>query len=50
MSDTTYEVFEDEQAYGVRITRLGEFVQEARASRRGRMPKRGLLKLSVWGS
>jgi hypothetical protein len=29
MSDTTYEVFEDEQAYGVRITRLGEFVQEA---------------------
>jgi hypothetical protein len=29
MSDTTYEVFQDEQAYRVRISRLGEFVQEA---------------------
>jgi hypothetical protein len=29
MSDTTYEIFQDGQAYKVRITRLGNFVQEA---------------------
>jgi hypothetical protein len=29
MSDTTYEIFQDGQTYKVRITRLGNFVQEA---------------------
>jgi hypothetical protein len=29
VSDTTYDIFQDEQAYRVRISRLGEFVQEA---------------------
>ena len=30
MSDTTYQIFQDgQQAYKVRITRLGNFVQEA---------------------
>ena len=29
MSDTIYEIFEDAQAYRVRISRLGEFVQQA---------------------
>ena len=29
MSDTTYQIFQDGQTYKVRITRLGEFVQEA---------------------
>ena len=28
MSDTTYQIFQDGQTYKVRITRLGEFVQE----------------------
>jgi hypothetical protein len=29
VSDTTYDIFQDDQAYRVRISRLGEFVQEA---------------------
>jgi hypothetical protein len=29
MSDTTYQIFQDGQTYKVRITRLGNFVQEA---------------------
>jgi hypothetical protein len=29
MSDTTYEILQDRQTYKVRITRLGNFVQEA---------------------
>ncbi len=29
MSDRTYQIFQDGQAYKVRITRLGNFVQEA---------------------
>jgi hypothetical protein len=29
MSDTTYEIFQNEEAYKVRISRLGEFVQQA---------------------
>ena len=29
MNDTTYEIFQDGQAYKVRITRLGNFIQEA---------------------
>jgi hypothetical protein len=29
MSDTTYEIFQDGDAYKVRITRLGNFIQEA---------------------
>jgi hypothetical protein len=29
MSDTTYEVLQYGQAYKVRITRLGDFIQEA---------------------
>jgi len=29
MSDTIYGIFEDAQAYRVRISRLGEFVQQA---------------------
>jgi hypothetical protein len=29
MSDTTYEILQDGQTYKVRITRLGNFVQEA---------------------
>jgi hypothetical protein len=29
MSDTTYQIFQDGQTHKVRITRLGEFVQEA---------------------
>ncbi len=29
MSDTTYEIFQEGHTYKVRITRLGEFVQEA---------------------
>ena len=29
MSDTTYAIFQDGQTYKVRITRLGEFAQEA---------------------
>jgi hypothetical protein len=29
MSDTTYQIFQDGGAYKVRITRLGNFVQEA---------------------
>jgi hypothetical protein len=29
MSDTTYEVFQDGRAFKVRITRLGNFIQEA---------------------
>ena len=29
MSDTTYQIFQDGQTYKVRITRLGEFAQEA---------------------
>jgi len=28
-NDTTYQIFQDAQAYKVRITRLGNFVQEA---------------------
>ena len=29
MSDTTYQIFQEGQTYRVRITRLGNFVQEA---------------------
>jgi hypothetical protein len=29
MSDTTYQIFQDGDAYKVRITRLGSFIQEA---------------------
>jgi hypothetical protein len=29
MSDTTYQIFQDRQTYKVRITRLGNFIQEA---------------------
>jgi hypothetical protein len=29
MSDTTYQIFQDGDAYKVRITRLGNFIQEA---------------------
>jgi hypothetical protein len=29
MSDATYQIFQDGQAYKVRITRLGSFAQEA---------------------
>jgi hypothetical protein len=29
MSDTTYQIFQDGQAYKVRITRVGHFIQEA---------------------
>jgi hypothetical protein len=29
MSDTTYEIFQGGRAYKVRITRLGDFIQEA---------------------
>ena len=29
MDDTTYEIYQDGQAYKVRITRLGNFIQEA---------------------
>jgi hypothetical protein len=29
MSDTTYQIFQDGQTYKVRITRLGNFIQEA---------------------
>jgi hypothetical protein len=29
MNDTTYRIFQDGQTYKVRITRLGNFVQEA---------------------
>jgi hypothetical protein len=29
MSDTTYQIFRDGEAYKVRITRLGNFIQEA---------------------
>jgi hypothetical protein len=29
MGDTTYEIFQNGRAYKVRITRLGNFVQEA---------------------
>jgi hypothetical protein len=29
MTDTIYEIFQDADAYKVRITRLGEFIQEA---------------------
>jgi hypothetical protein len=29
MSDTMYQIFQDGQTYKVRITRLGNFVQEA---------------------
>jgi hypothetical protein len=29
MADTTYEIFQDGPTYKVRITRLGNFVQEA---------------------
>lgn len=29
MSDTTYEIFQNGQSYKVRITRLGNFIQEA---------------------
>jgi hypothetical protein len=29
MSDTTYQILQDGQTYKVRITRLGEFAQEA---------------------
>jgi hypothetical protein len=29
MSDRTYQIFQDGQTYKVRITRLGEFAQEA---------------------
>ncbi len=29
MTDTTYEIFQDGENYKVRITRLGNFVQEA---------------------
>jgi hypothetical protein len=29
MTDTTYEIFQDGKAYKVRITRLGNFIQEA---------------------
>jgi hypothetical protein len=29
MSDTTYQIFQDGDAYNVRITRLGNFIQEA---------------------
>jgi hypothetical protein len=29
VADTTYEIFQDGDAYKVRITRLGNFIQEA---------------------
>jgi hypothetical protein len=29
MTDTTYQIFQDGDAYMVRITRLGSFIQEA---------------------
>lgn len=29
MSDTTYQIYESENTYKVRITRLGNFIQEA---------------------
>jgi hypothetical protein len=29
MTDTTYEIFQDGENYKVRITRLGNFIQEA---------------------
>ena len=29
MDDTTYEIYQDGQAYKVRTTRLGNFIQEA---------------------
>jgi hypothetical protein len=29
MNDTTYQIFQDGRTYKVRITRLGEFIQEA---------------------
>jgi hypothetical protein len=29
MNDTTHQIFQDGDAYKVRITRLGEFIQEA---------------------
>jgi hypothetical protein len=29
MTDTTYQIFQDGDAYKVRITRLGTFIQEA---------------------
>jgi hypothetical protein len=29
VSDTTHQIFQDGQAYKVRITRLGDFIQEA---------------------
>jgi hypothetical protein len=29
MNDTTYQIFQDGQAYKVRITRVGNFIQEA---------------------
>ena len=30
MADTSYQIFQDGDAYKVRITRLGTFIQEAR--------------------
>ena len=47
MNDTIHQIFQDGVAYKIRITRLGEFMQEADCFRPTLTLRRGLRRLSV---
>ena len=47
MSDTTYQIFQDGQTYKVRITRLGEFAQEADGFSSHADARRGLRRIDA---
>ena len=49
MGDTIHQIFQDGDAYKVRITRLGEFTQGQTASLPTLTRRRGLRRLSVLG-
>jgi hypothetical protein len=49
MNDTIHQIFQDGDAYKVRITRLGELAKKQRGSRPPLTLRRGLHRLSVLG-